>query len=504
MTVRTLAEAAAEVLNRTRATAPSEPMHSMSHEIVDLGGATHENPRGDDIGSKAAAVRPTATPPGTLPAADSKEGMKKLKPQAQDTEAHPAYASQEELGGEDEYTAGYEYTHPTVDSIHESEMTHHDHDAAAKYHRREAAKCYEEGDEEGHKIHHRASMHHHAMSLEENPMHMMHESHMTHHDHHAAAEHHFEQAALCHEAGDKEGHEAHLHAAKHHEDMFYRGIYPELHDVMHNEEMTEEEIREAHKSKRDWMKEKMSKMQKEDMDALFNGETLSEEFKNKASTIFEAAVLDRAVKVSEELEREILQSAEEAVEEIKQELEEQVDAYLNYMVQEWVNENRVAINSGLKSEIVEDFMAGLKNLFEEHYIDVPDEKVDVIETMAEEIEELKNKLNESINSNIELSQAIVEARKSEIVLSVCEGLTATQSEKVKTLAEGVEFTTEGEYIEKMRIIRENYFTSEPNKVKQANATTKQIQLAEASEINVPAEVSPAMEHYVRALSRTLP
>jgi hypothetical protein len=173
------------------------------------------------------------------------------------------------------------------------------------------------------------------------------------------------------------------------------------------------------------------------------------------------------------------------------------------MVEEWVNENQVAIESGLKSEIVEDFMTGLKNLFAEHYIDVPDEKVDLIAAMQEEIEELSEKLNESLNSNIELSQAIVEARKTEIVSSVCEGLTATQAEKVKTLAEGVEFTTEGEYIEKMKIIRENYFTSESSKVKQ-DQKAKAIQLSESEAPVVPEEVSPLMERYVRAIARTNP
>jgi hypothetical protein len=238
------------------------------------------------------------------------------------------------------------------------------------------------------------------------------------------------------------------------------------------------------------------------MDALFNGEELSEEFKNKAATIFESAVIARAITVVEEMEAEILAAAEESIEEIKNELEEQVDAYLNYMVEEWVNENQVAIESGLKAEIVEDFMTGLKNLFAEHYIDVPDEKIDILEAMAEENEALEAKLNEALNNNIELSQAIVEATKSEIITSVCEGLTATQAEKVKTLAEGVEFTTEGEYAKKLEIIRENYVSAEPSKVKQS---TKQVQLSEqASEPVVPQEVSPVMEHYVRAISRTNP
>ena len=146
-------------------------------------------------------------------------------------------------------------------------------------------------------------------------------------------------------------------------------------------------------------------------------------------------------------------------------------------------------------------MTGLKNLFAEHYINVPEEKVDMIEAMAEENAELEAKLNEALNKNIELAQAIVESRKSELVTSVCEGLTATQAEKVKALAEGVEFTTEGEYVKKLGIIRESYVKSEPTKVK---AATKQIQLAETSEPVIAEELAPSMAAYVNAIARTKP
>jgi hypothetical protein len=273
-------------------------------------------------------------------------------------------------------------------------------------------------------------------------------------------------------------------------------------DFEESAELSEDELAEIHEARVSIMREKMQSMGiKDDMEALFSNENLSESFKNKASAIFEAAVIARAVTVVEELESDILAAAEESVEEIKAELEEQVDAYLNYMVEEWVNENQVAIESGLKTELQEDFMNGLKNLFTEHYIDIPEEKVDVLEAMAEEVEELQNKLNEALNNNIELSQAIVEARKSDLVTSVCEGLTATQSEKVKTLAEGVEFTTEGEYMNKLRIIRESYFNADSKKVKEV---TKQIQLTESQETVVPQEMSSTMERYVSALSRSLP
>jgi hypothetical protein len=269
-------------------------------------------------------------------------------------------------------------------------------------------------------------------------------------------------------------------------------------------EMTEEELEEAKKAKWHMMKEKMKKMgMKEDMDALFNGEELSEEFREKATAIFESAVIARAVAVVEEMEQEILSAAQETIDEVKTELEEQVDAYLSYMVEEWVQENEVAIESGLKTEIVEDFMTGLKNLFAEHYIDIPEDKVDVVEAMAEEIEELKSKLNESMNDNIELAKAITEARKVEIIASVCEGLTATQADKVKTLAEGVEFTTEGEFSKKLGIIRENYFATE-NSQKVKQAAKNPIALTESEEPVAVAESSSVMDRYVKALTRTLP
>lgn len=388
MTVRTLAEAAAEVLNRTRASAPSEPMHTMPHNVVDLGGATQENPQGTDVGKVTAAHIGSASPPGTAPSKDSKEAMKQLKGHPEDEEGNEL-VEPEDLNGPGVDTAGHGYAHPTMEE-----------------------------------------------------------------------------------------------------------------EVEESAELTEEDLAEIHEARISIMREKMQSMgMKEDMEALFSDEDLSEEFKNKASAIFEAAVIARAITVVEELETDILAAAEESIEEIKIELEEQVDAYLNYMVEEWVNENQVAIESGLKTELQEDFMNGLKNLFTEHYIDIPEEKVDVLEAMAEEVEELHNKLNEALNNNIELSQAIVEARKSELVTSVCEGLTATQSEKVKTLAEGVEFTTEGEYMGKLKIIRESYFRADSSKVKEVS---KQIQLTESQETIVPQEVSSTMERYVSALSRSLP
>ena len=151
---------------------------------------------------------------------------------------------------------------------------------------------------------------------------------------------------------------------------------------------------------------------------------------------------------------------DEAVEAIKEELAGKVDDYLNYMVQEWVTENQLAIQSGLKAEIVEDFIAGLKDLFEAHYIDIPTEKVDVVEELTAKVEELEDSLNEQIKASVELKKELNEAKKIEAIHAVCEGLTQTQVEKMKSLAEGVEFTTGEEFATKMETLKESYFKAE--------------------------------------------
>jgi len=262
-----------------------------------------------------------------------------------------------------------------------------------------------------------------------------------------------------------------------------------------DEEMTLDE-------KRQMIRNKMKDMScKEDVDAMFAGQELSEEFKERVTTIFEAAVIARAVAVVEELEQQILESAAESVEEIKLDLEEQMSAYASYVAKEWLAENQVAVQAGLKAEIMEEFIDGLRGLFVEHNINIPDEQVDVVEAMAEEVAELQEQLNAALNVNVELMEAINEATKESIVYSVCEGLTATQAEKVKALAEGVEFTTEGEYQEKVELIKESYFNQ---KVKQPNVQSsvavKEVLAEQASDYT---ETSPLMERYVSAISRTL-
>jgi hypothetical protein len=205
----------------------------------------------------------------------------------------------------------------------------------------------------------------------------------------------------------------------------------------------------------------------EDVDALFaDDSTISEDFKSKVSTIFEARVQDRISQIAEETEARYADMLEEAVEAVKVDLTEKVNDYLSYVVEQWIADNEIAIETGLRSELTEDFISGLRNLFAEHYIDVPAEKVDLVEELATKVEELESQLNEEIERGIETKKSLVESRKQEITREVSEGLTATQVEKIKSLAESVEFSTEEEYKGKLETIRENYF---PSGVKKADA-----------------------------------
>jgi hypothetical protein len=204
---------------------------------------------------------------------------------------------------------------------------------------------------------------------------------------------------------------------------------------------------------------------KEDVASLFaDDSSISSDFKAKAATIFEARVFDRVAQIQEQMEAEYAGMLAEAVESIKAELTEKVDDYLNYVVEQWMEENEIAIESGLRSEITEDFIAGLRNLFAENYINVPEDKVELVDELASKVEELEVKLNEEIEANIQYKKQLTEAIKVQLVNEVCEGLT-TQVEKIKALAESVEFSTEEEFVEKLETIRENYF---PSGVKKAD------------------------------------
>ena len=242
-------------------------------------------------------------------------------------------------------------------------------------------------------------------------------------------------------------------------------------------------------------KEMMKKKMKEDVDALFADDvTISEEFKSKVSTIFEARVEDRVTQIEEEIETRYAGMLEEAVESVKADLTEKVDDYLSYVVEQWMEENQIAIESGLRAELTEDFIGGLRNLFAEHYIDVPAEKVDLVDELAGKVEELESKLNEEIERGVSYAKALVESRKNEIAREIGEGLTATQAEKIKTLAESVEFSTEDEYKSKLETLRENYFPSGTKKATEAQLNEQFEETEEKKVINDPfvAAVSQAI------------
>ena len=237
----------------------------------------------------------------------------------------------------------------------------------------------------------------------------------------------------------------------------------------------------------------------DDVNALLEGENLSEEFKTKATTIFEAAVSSRIEAITEAVEEQLTEQFEEAIEQVKNELAEKVDAYLNYMVEQWIEENQLAVDNGLKSEIVEDFMTDLHKLFKEHYINIPEEQVNVVEELMTKVESLESELNESINDSVALKQALNEHQKIEAIYAACEGLTQTQVEKLKTLAEGVEFTTEEEFVGKLDVLRESYFQVD---VTVADTSTLN-EGVEIEEDKKSVSVDPSIAQYAKTISQTL-
>ena len=238
----------------------------------------------------------------------------------------------------------------------------------------------------------------------------------------------------------------------------------------------------------------------DDVNALLEGENLSEEFKQKATTIFEAAVMSRIEVIAEDVEKQLVEQFESAVEEIKEELAGKVDEYLNYMVNEWMEQNELAIENGLRSEIAEDFIGGLRNLFIEHYIDIPEDKVDVVSEMAGKVAELEDALNEQINKGIALTKELNEQKKVEAVYEACDGLTQTQVEKLKSLAEGVEFTTEDEFASKLDTLKSSYFKEE-YKVADDSALDDEVLIEE--EKKTPRSSDPSIDQYVAGISKSL-
>ena len=235
---------------------------------------------------------------------------------------------------------------------------------------------------------------------------------------------------------------------------------------------------------------------KSDVDALIGDSDLSEEFKQKAATIFEAAIKSKVKAEAQRLEGEYETKLKENTESHKAEMVEKVDSYLNYVVEEWMKENQIAIERGIKGEIAEDFIGGLKKLFEDHYIDVPDEKYNVLEDQASKIEELEKKLNESIDKNVELNKANGELKRQDIIDETSEDLADTAKEKFNKLAEEVEYSNEDDFRTKVKTIKESYFGKKEVK------ENDEIDNVAAGESSDNGDLSNAMAAYAAAISKT--
>ena len=230
----------------------------------------------------------------------------------------------------------------------------------------------------------------------------------------------------------------------------------------------------------------------EDVNALFGGEELSEEFKAKAKTIFEAAIGSKVGHIKETLESEYAEKIAEATEDLKVSLQERIDSYLEYVAEEWLTENELAVEAGLKTEMTESFLEGMKSLFEEHYVTIPEEKYDVIESMVDKLDDMETKLNEQIEKNIGLNKRLAESVADSILESVSDGLAATQKEKLASLSESVEFESEEEYREKLETLKESYFSRTP-------AAKNDSQTLSEGVDSTAAPVSAGMEAYLKTL-----
>jgi hypothetical protein len=265
-------------------------------------------------------------------------------------------------------------------------------------------------------------------------------------------------------------------------------VAPESAAKLENEEQTEDEV----------IAEDEAVDMSADVSALFNGEDgLTEEFRQKAETIFEAAVTSRikeeVARITEALEAQYETKLQEEIESTVEGLVEHVDGYLNLMVEQWMENNEVALESGMKSDILESFVGGLKNLFEQHYIEVPEEKFDLVGEMESEIETLNAKLDETVAKNVELHKALNESARESIVAEACEGLSDVEAEKLQTLAEEISFEDSESFAQKMQTIRENYFVKKAAKVETPSI------LAEET-IQEEKAVPASMQAYVKTIS----
>ena len=264
-------------------------------------------------------------------------------------------------------------------------------------------------------------------------------------------------------------------------------------EVVSEEETTETESTEEVVAEDE---EKIEYSVEDDINALVEGEELSEDFKAKAATIFEAAINSKVKGIKEELTASYEEKLVEEVASIKEELKDRVDSYLEYVADEWVAENQLAVESGLKEEMTESFISGMKSLFEEHYVTIPEEKYDVIESMVDKLDEMEGKLNEQIEKNVALNKRLAESVSDVVFAEVTEGLAQTQKYKLAGLVENVEFESETAYREKLETLKESYF---PTKVAQRN--TAENLTEETGSTDYTSSVTPSMEAYLKTLTR---
>ena len=274
---------------------------------------------------------------------------------------------------------------------------------------------------------------------------------------------------------------------------------PATDEVVAEEETTEEEVVAEEETTEEEVvaEEEDYKVDVEqDVQALFEGEELSEEFQSKARTIFEAAIKEKVSEIKENLQTAYEQALVEEVASVRDELTERVDAYLEYVADEWIQENQLQVESGLKTEMTESFLEGMKSLFEEHYVSVPEDKYDVLESMVDKLDEMESKLNEQIERNVALNQRLAESNSDVILADVSEGLALSQKEKLASLASNVEFESETDYREKLEKLKESYF---PTKTSAPSAHSETI--SEGTQVDSPRQVSSAMEAYMQTLGR---
>ena len=263
-------------------------------------------------------------------------------------------------------------------------------------------------------------------------------------------------------------------------------------EIVAEEEVTEEEVVTEEEATEEEVVAEYDI--EEDVNALLEGEELSEEFQEKARTIFEAAISAKVGEIKEQLQSAYEQALVEEISTIKEGLEERLDAYLEYVADEWIQENALQVEHGLKTEMTESFLAGMKGLFEEHYVTIPEDRYDVIESMVDKLDEMESKLNEQIERNVALNRRLAESTADVIFAEVAEGLALSQKDKLATLAENVEFESEADYREKLVTLKKSYF---PEHSTQKEHTET---ISEGTEVQT-SSVSPLMESYMQTLGR---